>query len=343
MPTQARRHLNCAVVYGRGIDDRLLDPRPKSEDNLLTRIDRARESSSGSWRRLRSFKTGAFVLAVSLSVMALSTTAQLQSGVTINFNDVHQRIDGFGAADTWNPTFTDAQADLFFSQTNGIGCRFYASALIPTATIWRPIPTQPRLLRARGDRKAARGLRREPEGQRHRAQRGHLLPAFYDAWATRMVAFATKLQQNAGVPLWGLSVQNEPDYQASYISMLYTNQEMLNFVKVLGPKLAALNPRPKLLMPDVSVWGNAWGFANAVLNDSVAAPYLDVIAVHQYAGISAPQITSKPIWETEQSSFDGFDSSIANGVTVARWIHDAITIGNVSAWHYWWLLRSAGG
>jgi glucuronoarabinoxylan endo-1,4-beta-xylanase len=150
------------------------------------------------------------------------------------------------------------------------------------------------------------------------------------------------MQQNAGVPLYGVSVQNEPDFTASYDSMLYSNQEMDNFVKVLGPKLAALSPRPKLIMPEVSSWGNAWGFSSAVLGDTVAAPYLDIIAAHQYGGVSAAQTTARPIWETEQSSFEGFDPSIGNGLMVAQWIHDAITIGNVSAWHYWWLIGING-
>jgi glucuronoarabinoxylan endo-1,4-beta-xylanase len=167
---------------------------------------------------------------------------------------------------------------------------------------------------------------------------GHLLVADYDAWATTLAAFAGKLQQNAGVPLYGLSVQNEPDYTASYYSMLYTNQEMTNFIKVLGPKLAALNPRPKLMMPEVSSWGGAWGYSSSVLADSTAAQYLDIIAAHQYAGVSAPQTSARPIWETEMSSFEAFDPSIGNGVGVAKWINDAITIGGVSAWHYWWLI-----
>jgi glucuronoarabinoxylan endo-1,4-beta-xylanase len=170
---------------------------------------------------------------------------------------------------------------------------------------------------------------------------GHLLTADYNAWATSLAGFAAKLQANAGVPLYGLSVQNEPDYTASYDSMLYTNQEMTNFIKVLGPKLAALNPRPKLLMPEVASWGNAWGFSSTVLADSVAAPYLDIIAAHQYGGVSAPQTSARHIWETEQSSFESFDPSMGNALMVAGWIHDAITIGNVNAWHYWWLVAGS--
>lgn len=38
------------------------------------------------------------------------------------------------------------------------------------------------------------------------------------------------------------------------------------------------------------------------------------------------------------SSFEGFDPSISNGIGVAKWIYDALTIGNVNAWHYWWLM-----
>jgi glucuronoarabinoxylan endo-1,4-beta-xylanase len=261
------------------------------------------------------------------------------SGVTVNFNDVHQRMDGFGAADVFLGALSDAQADLFFSPTNGIGLSIlrtgigsdgsdmgaYANATKAAARgaiVWAAPWTAPA---------AWKDNNSEVNG-------GHLLPGFYDAWASRLATFASTFTQNTGVPLYGLSVQNEPDYQASYISMLYTNQEMTNFVKVLGPKLAAQNPRPKLLMPDVSNWGGAWGFNSAVLGDSAAAPYLDILAVHQYAGVSAPQSTAKPIWETEQSSFEGFDPSIGNGLMVARWVHDAITIGNVSAWHYWWLM-----
>ncbi len=240
------------------------------------------------------------IVTSALALVALSVVVHSQSGVVINFTDVHQRIDGFGAADPWIGTLSDAQADLFFSPTNGIGLSIlrvgidengndmaaYSNATKAAARgaiVWGAPWTAPAAWKDNGNVNNG----------------GHLLPAQYDAWATRLAAFAGKLQQNAGVPLYGVSAQNEPDYQASYPSMLYTNQEMANFVKVLGPKVAALNPRPKLLAPEVSSWGATWGFSSAILSDSVAAPYLDLIAVHQYGGISAPQPSARPIWETE--------------------------------------------
>jgi glucuronoarabinoxylan endo-1,4-beta-xylanase len=270
--------------------------------------------------------------------LGLSVAAQTSSA-TVNFTDVHQRIDGFGASDVFLGALTDAQADMFFSQTNGIGLSIlrtgigsdgsdmgaYSNATKAAARgaiVWAAPWTAPGAWKDNGS---------DTNG-------GALLPADYNAWATVLANFASTFQQKAGVPLWGLSVQNEPDYTAPYISMNYTSQQMDAFIKVLGPKLAALNPRPKLIMPEVASWGNAWDFTSTILGDSAAAPFVDIVAAHQYGGVSAPQITTPAIWETEQSSFEGFDPSIGNALMVAQWIHDSITIGNVSAWHYWWLM-----
>jgi glucuronoarabinoxylan endo-1,4-beta-xylanase len=278
------------------------------------------------------------ILSIALVLGVLTLSAGAQSGLTVNFNDVHQRIDGFGAADVWEGSLSDAQADMFFSATNGIGLSILRVGIDPNGNDLAAY--------SNATKAAARGAIvwgapwSAPGAWKDNGTTtngGNLLPAFYDAWAARLAGFAAKLQLNAGVPLYGLSVQNEPDYTAGYDSMNYSGQTMDDFVKVLGPKLAALNPRPKLIMPEVSSWGGAWDFSSAVLGDSAAAPYLDIIGAHQYAGVSAPQTTARPIWETEMSSFEGFDPSIGNGLMVAQWIHDAITIGNVSAWHYWWL------
>jgi glucuronoarabinoxylan endo-1,4-beta-xylanase len=278
------------------------------------------------------------LLLVAACLVSLSVAAQ-SGGIIVDFNDVRQRMDGFGASDRSVSALTDAQADLFFSPTSGIGLSMlrvgisqngdkisaYSNATKAAARgaiVWGAPWSAPGAWKTNGTT----------------TNGGHLLPAYYDAWASRLAGFASVLQQNAGVPLYGLSVQNEPDWTASWDSMLYTSQEMVDFIKVLGPKLAALNPRPKLIMPEVAGWYNAWGFSSAVLGDSTAAPYLDILAAHQYGGVSAPQTTARPIWQGEMSSFESFDPSIINGLGVARWIHDAIVTGNASAWHYWWLI-----
>jgi glucuronoarabinoxylan endo-1,4-beta-xylanase len=277
-------------------------------------------------------------ISLALCSLAFSAAAQVAGQAIVNFGDVRQRIDGFGAADVWDAALTDAQADMFFSQTNGIGLSILRQGISSSggslsqssnavkasqrgAIVWAAPWSAPGAWKDNGST----------------SNGGHLLTADYNAWATSLATYASNMQA-AGVPLYAISVQNEPDYVASYDSMIYTPAQMTSFINVLGPKLAALNPRPKLIMPEVSSWGNAWSFESAVLADPTAPSYFDILGVHQYAGFTAPQSTARPIWETEQSSFEAFDPSILNGIGVARWIHDALVTGGVSAWHYWWLI-----
>src|ERR1017187_9240535 len=56
----------------------------------------------------------AAIVAVSLS----SSTGRAQC--TVDWNNVHQRIDGFGASSAWRSTWATAQADLLFSSNTGI-------------------------------------------------------------------------------------------------------------------------------------------------------------------------------------------------------------------------------
>ena len=39
---------------------------------------------------------------------------------TVDWNNVHQRIDGFGASSAYNGTWSTAEADLLFSTNNNI-------------------------------------------------------------------------------------------------------------------------------------------------------------------------------------------------------------------------------
>ena len=288
---------------------------------------------------------------------------------TVHLDRLHQTIDGFGAAD---PAFgdgsgankdnalTDAQADLFFSPTAGVGLSLLrvgidadgndlaawsnaAKAAARGARIWAAPWSAPAMWKDNGDVNngghlcAARG-------------QGSCDGSHYDDWANRLVNFVTTMKMQSGVDLYAVSVQNEPDYATSYASMLYTNQEMANFVRVLGPKLAALSAHPKLMAGEFSSWDNLWGMVNAIEQDSTALSYTNIYATHQYNGTVACHgpgasacDTKRPTWETEVSGFDGFNPSIANGIGVAMWIHNALVTGNVTAWHYWWLMLQPDG
>ena len=90
---------------------------------------------------------------------------------------------------------------------------------------------------------------------------GKLKPEFYDAWARYYVKFI-KAYGQAGVPIWGMTVQNEPMAVQPWESCLYTAEEERDFVKnYLGPTLAGsgLNALDPLALTMVRSGGPASG------------------------------------------------------------------------------------
>ena len=69
-------------------------------------------------------------------------------------------------------------------------------------------------------------------------QGGRLLPQYASAWARCFVRFIQAYEQE-GVPVWGVSVQNEPAARQTWDSCLYSAEEERDFVRDhLGPELA---------------------------------------------------------------------------------------------------------
>ena len=250
-------------------------------------------------------------------------------------------MDGFGASDAWHGALTTAQADLYFSTTSGIGLSLLRTGISPdggTLSNWN----NAKLAIARGAKVWAAPWS-PPANLKTTADlnSGSLRSDSYAAWATTLASFATNFNANVGSPLYAISAQNEPDFdtKGAYSMCLYGFPDMAAFVDQLGAAIAALklSSPPKILAPESASWGNLWNYSAAIAADPVARGYIGFYATHQYGGVSKYQAVDKPVWETEQSSFESFDPSIANALKVGSWINEAITSGNASAWHYWWL------
>lgn len=68
---------------------------------------------------------------------------------------------------------------------------------------------------------------------------GKLLPAFARPWAHYIARFI-KAYEAEGIPVWGISVQNEPMATQTWESCIFTAEEERDFLKLhLGPTLAA--------------------------------------------------------------------------------------------------------
>lgn len=263
--------------------------------------------------------------------------------VSANFADVRQTMVGFGGHDRNVPALSDPQADLFFDQTAGIGLSVLGGGMEPDGT---PSSSYANMTKA-----AARGAKiiarpwTAPKADKDNGtfeNGGHLLPGSYFTWATRLAGYQASMQSNAGVDLYALGVQNEPDFSAPYDSMLYTTTEMVDFLNVLGPMVSGLSPRPLIILPETANWDNSQAYATAVLADITARNYLDIGGAHQYSGTPATVATGKPTWQTEMSYFSNFDATMVNALVMAADIHSALTVANVAVWMWWELIQQLG-
>jgi len=111
---------------------------------------------------------------------------------------------------------------------------------------------------------------------------GKLLPQFSQAWANHYVKFI-KTYEALGIPVWGLSVQNEPMAKQKWESCNFTAEEERDFIKnYLGPTLQKSGFGDKKLI----AWDHnrdlIYQRASTLLSDSVAAKYIWGIGFHWY-------------------------------------------------------------
>ncbi len=113
-------------------------------------------------------------------------------------------------------------------------------------------------------------------------QGGKLKPEFYDTWANYYVKFI-QTYENIGIPIWGLTVQNEPMAKQTWESCIYTAQEETDFIKnYLGPTLKKNGMSGKKLI----AWDHnrdlVYQRASTYLSDPEAAKYIWGIGFHWY-------------------------------------------------------------
>lgn len=111
---------------------------------------------------------------------------------------------------------------------------------------------------------------------------GKLLPEYYQTWADYYVKFIQEYEKT-GIPIWGLSVQNEPMAVQIWESCIYTSEEERDFVKFnLGPTLWKNGMKDK----KVIIWDHnrdlMYERASVALRDKEAAKYIWGVGFHWY-------------------------------------------------------------
>ncbi len=113
-------------------------------------------------------------------------------------------------------------------------------------------------------------------------QGGKLKPEYYDSWALYFTRFI-RAYEDAGVPVWGISIQNEPMATQRWESCIYTAEEERDFLKNhLGPVMHKAGYDDKKII----VWDHnrdlIYQRAQTYFNDPDAAKYIWGIGFHWY-------------------------------------------------------------
>ncbi len=113
-------------------------------------------------------------------------------------------------------------------------------------------------------------------------QGGKLKPEFAQAWANYYVKFIEAYEKE-GVPIWGLSIQNEPMATQRWESCIYSAEEERDFLKnFLGPTLEKAGMGNK----KVIVWDHnrdlLFERASVILGDPEASKYVWGTGFHWY-------------------------------------------------------------
>jgi len=111
---------------------------------------------------------------------------------------------------------------------------------------------------------------------------GKLLPEYYTAWANYYTRFIQAYEKE-GVPVWGITIQNEPMAVQRWESCIYTSEEERDFLKnYLGPIMEKQGLRDKKII----VWDHNRDLINlrasTIFEDSIASKYAWGIGFHWY-------------------------------------------------------------
>lgn len=308
-------------------------------------------------RRLALFLCALSVLALLLAWLTIPRTA------VINWTDVHQVIDGFGGSSAgFSKPFSPEMADFFFT-TSGIGLSLLRVQVVPSAAdcalFFVPdngpcvtVPTGATILQgelAIAHQAVSRGVKvwsapwsppASMKTNRSYINGGQLLVTDYPAWAASLAGYVKMMNSN-GLPIYAVSVQNEPDITQHYGSSRYTAQQLHDFVPYLHSAFQSAGVgSTKIMIAEAAEWD--FSLTDAAMADPAVAAEVDILAAHGYgdwsAKIAAPKNYGKHVWQTEDSSTSSiYDGSMEDALHWATKIHRYLTIAEVNAWH-WWIL-----
>lgn len=278
---------------------------------------------------------------------ATFTTPPATNSATVDFGTSNQTIRGFGGSDAWMPVMPSAEVNaLFGTGSNQIGLSILRARIDPTSvtggTNWDTEVSNAKAAIAAGSNVSVIATPWTPPGAwkmnppdpTHPLVMGSLNPANYGDYANYLESFVNYMA-SAGVNLYGISMQNEPDANVTYESCAWTPAQMDSWVATSSSVLTT-----KLIMPESE--GFNVSYSDPALSDPTAVARIGIVAGHLYGtspSAYANAVTAgKELWMTEHYlNPSGSAPAIADALQAAKEIHDSLTVGNYNAYLWWWV------
>ncbi len=268
--------------------------------------------------------------------------ATVEANVSILGNDNKQVIQGFGCATVFAPPNTSAltaeEFDRLFGSANGQVGLNTLRIRIATDDAWRATELNHAKLAIQRGAKVFASPWSPPANMKTNNSliKGKLIPDSAAAYAKYLNDFAVYMANN-GAPLYAVSVQNEPDWEPSYESCVWTAIEMRDFLKNHGAAITAT----RLIAPELV--NNNQTYVNTIMSDDAAVANLDILGTHLYGGglieNALATAKNKEVWMTEH--LDTLTTYTAN-LNTAIEIHDCFTKANFNAYIWWYGKRFYG-
>ncbi|MEE9460614.1 MAG: T9SS type A sorting domain-containing protein, partial [Bacteroidales bacterium] len=176
---------------------------------------------------------------------------------------------------------------------------------------------------------------------------------YYDEFAESMVAVVKMFEQEAGIHIEAIGLQNEPAFDEPYASAILDLEHFAELIEVVGKRFEGEGISTRLYMPEqvVGQYNNSnIQYLDALQSNAEANPYCDIFAVHGYGedGIT-PGTPSYSEWQImySQAQLGDYPKKVwmtethigyldwNNAMSTAGAIHGGLWAGNISLWTNW--------
>jgi glucosylceramidase len=138
---------------------------------------------------------------------------------------------------------------------------------------------------------------------------------YHKAWARYFSKFI-EAYESEGVPIWGITSQNEYSQVKDFAGLYYTSEQLADFIRVdLGPELRTNHPSVKIMTYDDDMVVMFVKIQQMISRNNTITQYIDGIAVHWYATVDMtfPDFYELFLTQLEYPHFFYFASEACEG------------------------------